>query len=101
MQTIFQAALLLLGLPHLSLQEYEKIEIPRPLNLDDFYAVGLTTVLDGGDFSVDDVVRDDSAVSEDAGALLDACHCVHQPRHQPPGLFVLSYNELEISKVSV
>ena len=55
-------------------------------------------MLDGGDFSVDDVVGDDSAVSEDAGALLDACHCVHQPRHQPPGLFVLSYNELEIGK---
>ena len=58
-------------------------------------------MLDGGDSSVDDVVRDDSAVSEDAGALLDACHCVHQPRHQPPSLLVLSYNELEIGKRSV
>ena len=58
-------------------------------------------MLDGGDFSVDDVVRDDSAVSEDAGALLDACHRVHQPRHQPPSLLVLGYNELEISKMSV
>ena len=55
-------------------------------------------MLDGGDSSVDDVVGDDSAVSEDAGALLNACHCVHQPRHQPPSLLVLSYNELEIGK---
>ena len=44
------------------------------LDLDDFDAVGLVAVLDGGDLGVDDVVGEGPAVSQDPRALPHGPH---------------------------
>ena len=70
----------------------KKLSFEVPLDLDDFNAISLTTVLDGRDLGVDDVVGDDPALSKDAGALLDACHRLHQSCHQTPSFLIFRHN---------